>query len=361
MKFNKLARIPDNIFKIAKILGDAGYQTFIVGGAIRNILLGKQPKDWDITTDATPDEIVRIFEEQNLKVFQMGMGLGISKVFIGGSDYEISTFRKKLGYEETARPKTSEFSKSIKEDLSHRDLTINSIAFNPLTNELIDPFGGQKDLEMGIIRTTGNSDERFKEDPVRPLRAIRFATQYKFTLDKDTQTAIKRSAAKLKYISAARIKKELDALLLSNEPSGGLQLLHDLGLLKVIIPEVDITNAVKTIDDTPKQLDVRWGVLLQDTGKKGEISTKTAREIMRRLKFKLVDIEKINKLIYTQNDPLDIKDLDITKSELQKMGIPAKDTEKVLEKLLDLVISFPEKNKKPSLQRWVKNNWDEVK
>ena len=322
--------IPGNVIKIGNILNKNGYQAFIVGGAVRDVLLNKPVNDWDVATNATPKEVIGIFEKENIKTIPTGEKFGTITIHIENEDYEVTTFREESNYEDYRRPTAVSFAKSIEDDLSRRDFTVNALAINLKTGELIDPFGGQEDLKRGIIRAVGRPFERFKEDALRLMRAVRFATRYGFGMDADTSKAIKRNAERLRYVSAERVKTEMDGILMSDKPSIGLQLLHDLGLLKIILPEVDILDTVPqespwhhknvwghtldVVDASPARLDVRWATLLHDTGKEkartrdetgrdrfighDKISAEIADKVLHRLKFDNAAIKKIVRLIF---------------------------------------------------------------
>jgi tRNA nucleotidyltransferase (CCA-adding enzyme) len=330
MKFNKLFEVPEQIELIAKTLKDAGYQAYIVGGCVRDMLIGRTPKDWDLTTNATPKETTKVFEDKGIRVIPTGEKFGTVTVHMDDEDYEITTYRLEADYSDARRPTAVSFSKDLKEDLARRDLTINAMAYDPLTGELVDPFGGQDDLEKGVIKAVGRAEERFHEDALRLMRAIRFASRYGFEIDEDTKKAIKRNANRLRYVSAERVREELSGILMTKKPSVGLQLLLDLDLLKIILPEVAILDTtpqqspwhhknvfghtLDVVDNSPNKLDVRWATLLHDTGKEKArqrdetgrdrfighdvISSEIADAILHRLKFDNAFIKKITKLIF---------------------------------------------------------------
>jgi tRNA nucleotidyltransferase (CCA-adding enzyme) len=330
MKFSNFGDIPPQVLELAQILSEKGHEAYLVGGCVRDIMLGRTPKDWDITTDAVPQEVIKIFEAEDMRVIPTGEKFGTVTVHLDDEDFEITTYRLEADYSDARRPTAVSFSKDLKEDLSRRDLTINAMAFDPLTGELVDPFGGQEDLEKGLIKAVGRPEERFHEDALRLMRAIRFATRFGFGLDEDTKKAIKRNAERLRYVSAERIKKELDGILLSDKPSVGIQLLHDTGLLKIVLPEVDILSTVPqnspwhhkdafghtmdVIDASPPRLDVRWATLLHDIGKEkarvrdetgrdrfighDKISAEIAEVVLKRLKFENTAVKKIVRLIF---------------------------------------------------------------
>lgn len=329
MNFNKISNIPEPVMFIAKILNDAKYSAYIVGGCVRDMLLGRTPKDWDLCTNAIPTEITRVFEEAGIRTIPTGEEFGTITVRLEEQNFEVTTYRLEADYDDARRPKAVSFSKDLKEDLARRDLTVNSMGFSPLTGELVDPFGGQEDLESGLIKAVGDPNERFREDALRLMRTVRFATRYDFKLDPDTAAAIKQNAERLRYVSNERVKDELDGILMSKKPSVGIQMLHDLGLLKIVLLEVDILDTVPqnspwhhkdtfghtldVIDAAPARNEVRWATLLHDTGKEkarvrdetgrdrfighDKISAEIADQILHRLKFKNNEIKKIVKLI----------------------------------------------------------------
>ena len=329
MEINKLTDIPKPVIRIVQVLKDAGHQAYIVGGCVRDMILGREPKDWDITTDAVPQDTTRILNEADIKNYPKGEQYGTIAAIIDEEDYEITTYRLESDYSDARRPKAVSFAKDLKEDLARRDLTINAMAYDPMTGELVDPFGGQEDLEKKVIKAVGRPDERFHEDALRLMRAIRFASRYGFDLDEDTKKAIKRNAERLRYVSAERVRDELNGILLTQKPSVGLQLLHDLGLMKIVLPEVDILDTVPqqspwhhknvfghtldVVDNSPAREDVRWATLLHDTGKEkarvrdeagrdrfighDKISADISHDVLRRLKFKTNVANKIEKLI----------------------------------------------------------------
>ena len=198
MKFSNFGDIPPQVLELAQILSEKGHEAYLVGGCVRDIMLGRTPKDWDITTDAVPQEVIKIFEAEDMRVIPTGEKFGTVTVHLDDEDFEITTYRLEADYSDARRPTAVSFSKDLKEDLSRRDLTINAMAFDPLTGELVDPFGGQEDLEKGLIKAVGRPEERFHEDALRLMRAIRFATRFGFGLDEDTKKAIKRNAERLR-------------------------------------------------------------------------------------------------------------------------------------------------------------------
>ena len=205
--------MPEKVEYIIDTLYEHGYEAFAVGGCIRDSLLGSEPKDWDITTNALPLEIKKIFS----KTIDTGIEHGTVTVLIDKEGFEVTTYRIDGEYEDARHPKNVEFTSNLKLDLMRRDFTINAMAYNNVVG-LVDEFNGKEDLEIGIIRCVGDATKRFDEDALRILRAIRFSARFGFEIHKDTRLAIKEKSVLLKKISAERIKAELDKTLMSAHP-----------------------------------------------------------------------------------------------------------------------------------------------
>lgn len=225
----------------------AGFEIYVVGGVVRDILLKRPLYDWDFTTNATPEEILKVFPEG---FYDNKYGtVGIKNDQVGNRPLEITTFRKEYGYSDSRRPDQVAWGKSLREDLARRDFTINAMALRrtPQSNqfELIDPFSGQKDLENKLVRAVGSPDERFSEDALRMMRAVRIAAQLGFTLEEKTQAAIKKNIPLIQKISAERIRDELLKLLASDYPADGYLILHGCGLGQYILPEMEQTFAIE--------------------------------------------------------------------------------------------------------------------
>ena len=226
----------ETIKTLANKFRDAGFKLYEVGGSIRDSILGKKSSDADFTTDATPDKTKEILTNSGLgSVFGIGEAFGTVGLHTSdGEKIEITTFRKEV-YPTNSRKPVVEFGKDLKDDLARRDFTFNAMARDASTGELIDPFGGQEDLKNGIIRTVGNSKDRFAEDPLRMLRAVRFASKFGFNKFEFEMP----EPEKLQNISKERISEELNKILLSNNPKYGINLLKKFGLMKYVIPEVE--------------------------------------------------------------------------------------------------------------------------
>lgn len=317
--------LPDDVKSICNSLNQAGYEAYVVGGAVRDHLLGKPPHDWDIATNTHPDQIKSVFS----KTIDTGIKHGTVTVMLNNRGYEVTTYRVDGNYSDGRHPDTVEFTSSIDADLARRDFTINAMALD-IHGKLIDPFGGRADLDKGIIHCVGNPYQRFAEDALRMLRAFRFEAQFNFQISAGTKCAIKQSVDKLNSVSAERIRDELTKLLVADHPALALEDAYLLGVTKVILPEFDrmtecphenkyhYTNvgrhSLAVVMGVPARSTLRWAALLHDVGKpdtkayddtKGryryighpERSVEIASTILDRLKFSNADKNHILKLI----------------------------------------------------------------
>ena len=304
--------IPKALRDFARVFRDAGRQAWLVGGALRDMILGKSVNDWDVATDAPAREVARMFP----RVIPTGIQHGTVTVLWKGLSIETTTFRVDGGYGDGRRPDSVTFTSDIREDLKRRDFTMNSLAYNLETGELLDPHGGRADLKAGIVRAIGDPMERFTEDGLRPLRAVRFASQLGYRIDPDTLAAIPRTLDNVRRVSVERVRDEIIKILLSFRPSYGLKLLEDTGILPVILPELSECRGVEqkgfhrfdvldhsflACDGSPDRIELRLAALLHDIGKPAaraegpdglptfhrheEISARAAEEALRRLKF----------------------------------------------------------------------------
>lgn len=273
--------IPDHVGYIIDTLMEHGYEAYAVGGCVRDTMLGKAPEDWDITTSASPSQVKSVFR----RTVDTGIAHGTVTVLLDGTGYEVTTYRVDGEYEDGRHPKSVKFTASLLEDLKRRDFTINAMAYNP-GEGLIDAFGGMEDLEQGIIRCVGDARERFTEDALRILRAVRFSAQLGFGIEDKTVEAIRDIAPNLRRISKERIQAEITKLLLSDHPGYFLKL-YECGITAVLMPEFDVMmnmpqnnkchcydvgrHTLAMLEHTPKDKILRWTALLHDIGK---ISTK---------------------------------------------------------------------------------------
>lgn len=304
-------KIPDKVKFIIDTFYENNYEAFMVGGCIRDSLLSKEPKDYDIATSALPNITESLFE----KTIPTGIKHGTITVLLDKEPFEVTTYRIEGEYKDNRRPDEISFVTNIKDDLSRRDFTINAFAYNSKEG-LKDYFNGLEDLQNKIIRTVGDSNKRFNEDALRMMRAIRFASQLDFNIEKSTLDGIKKNKNLLKNISFERIRDELCKLLLSDNPRKGLNLLKDCGVLDVIIPELTsligfnhktkdynedlFDHTLSVVENTPNDLILRLSALFHDIGKpkvNDNISEDITRKILTRLHFDNKTIKSVCILI----------------------------------------------------------------
>lgn len=228
-----LIHLPEDVKAILHTLQEAGYEAYAVGGCIRDSLLGRRPDDWDITTSAKPQETKALFG----KTIDTGIQHGTVTVMRHGRGYEVTTYRVDGEYEDGRHPKEVTFTASLKEDLRRRDFTVNAMAYNE-KDGLVDLFGGRQDLEQKIIRCVGEANERFEEDALRIMRAVRFSAQLGFSIEERTKEAIRGHAERLRQVSAERIQVELTKLVISPNPDF-LRIAWETGITAVVLPEFD--------------------------------------------------------------------------------------------------------------------------
>lgn len=242
----KKITVPKEVTMTLAVLQNAGYEAFLVGGCVRDLILGVPPKDYDITTTATPEEIVSLFPKTfyendygTVGVVTCGEELGITCVDETVKVIEVTPYRLEGEYSDNRHPDEVKWSKNIEDDLKRRDFTVNAIAYNPITGEVVDPFDGQTDLKNKVIRAVGAPDARFREDALRLMRAIRFVAQLDFDLDPVTRESIEHNADLLGNISRERIRDEFVKLVMTDSPMYGISLLEKTGLLRYIVPELE--------------------------------------------------------------------------------------------------------------------------
>ncbi|MFP2911407.1 CCA tRNA nucleotidyltransferase [Pyxidicoccus sp. 3LFB2] len=276
------ADIPRPVLDVIARLRELNHAVYLVGGCVRDMVRLVPPKDFDVATSALPEEVQRAFR----KVIPTGIQHGTVTVVQGGTHVEVTTFRSEGDYLDGRRPSSVAFERDIVKDLSRRDFTINAMAYNPLDRELVDPFGGQADLHAQLIRCVGSALERFSEDGLRPMRAVRFAAVLGFSLDASTRDAIPATLSVFRKVALERVRDELTKLLLSPRAEGGLVLLAETGLLDVFLPEVARADAEAArlaraaVQAAPLEIEVRLATLLADL-----VERTPARDIGLRLKF----------------------------------------------------------------------------
>lgn len=317
-------QLPEKVHQIITTLKNHGYEAYAVGGCVRDSILGRKPEDWDITTSATPMETKALFA----RTFDTGIEHGTVTVLMEKEGFEVTTYRIDGEYEDSRHPKEVQFTRSLSEDLLRRDFTINAMAYNEEVG-LVDLFGGAEDLEKGVIRCVGNATERFSEDALRMMRAVRFSAQLGFAIEEETKKAIRLLAPTLRNISAERIQAELVKLLISAHPER-IREAYELGITEVVLPEFDAM--MRTEQETPHHCYnvgehtihalqsvapdkvLRLTMLFHDMGKpakktvddagvahfKGHapVSEQMTKDIMHRLKFDNDTLRKVTKLVY---------------------------------------------------------------
>ncbi len=278
--------IPKEVIAVVALLKHEGFEAYLVGGCVRDVLMGKKPKDWDVTTNALPEDIQRIFPHT---FYENNFGT-VGVVTDGVEDktlevIEVTPYRTESGYSDKRHPDTVSFGTSLKEDLKRRDFTMNAIALDPLTGDIEDPHKGQADIDAKIVRTVGTPEERFNEDALRIMRAVRLATELDFELAPETISAIQKLAGSLADISAERIRDEFTKLILSPNPRRGIEALYELHLLRYVAPEVEegvnvkqnqahsygvfehIVRTLQAAADKHATLEVRLAALFHDIAK----------------------------------------------------------------------------------------------
>ena len=325
-------KIPSEIKQVHETLKRVGFESYLVGGCVRDLLISREPKDWDITTNATPEEIQALFIETFYENTYGTVGVVTESADPSLKVVEITPYRLESGYSNARHPDEVEFSKTLADDLKRRDFTINAIAYDPSTEELIDLHNGREDIGRRIIATVGNPDERFAEDALRILRAIRIAADLDFAIDTQTAVGIANNAVHLVKISKERIRDELVRILMSPRPLQAIYVAQKLGVLKYILPQIEdgigidqnqahsfdvfehLLRSLQCAADKEWPLEVRLAALLHDVGKPRTrvwsdtkkdwtfhghevVGARMARDILRELKFPKETIERVTSLI----------------------------------------------------------------
>jgi tRNA nucleotidyltransferase (CCA-adding enzyme) len=321
-----LKKVPAEVKEVVTALRAAGKQAYLVGGCVRDLLAGLDVGDYDVATDATPEEVRGIFR----RTAPTGIKHGTVTVLGDEGDYELTTFRRDGKYGDARHPDDVTYAESVEEDLSRRDFTINALAYDPLEDELVDLFGGAEDFERGVVRAVGDAAERFREDGLRPLRAVRLAARFGFEVDADTLNAIPGVLDRVRMVAAERVRDEFVKMLATApKPSYGIELMRETGLLEVYLPELlegyavtqnefhayDVyTHSLYTCDAAPAEKPlVRLAALLHDIGKPRTrvvrdgrvtfynhqaVSRRMARDILNRLRFSKKQRDHVLHLIY---------------------------------------------------------------
>ena len=394
-------QIPQEVEEIIGKLKHYGYEAYAVGGCVRDTILGREPGDWDITTSATPQQVKEVFP----KTIDTGIQHGTVTIMINHVGYEVTTYRIDGEYEDGRHPKSVEFTASLKEDLRRRDFTINAMAYSHETG-IVDEFGGMEDLEQKVIRCVGCAVDRFTEDALRILRAIRFAAQLGFEIEQETFDAIKKIAPNMVHVSKERVQAELTKLLLSPNPEK-IGLVYETGISQYV------SDAFHTVDRSRMRIDsalekkkhIRWAAFLKntsvqeadavlhdlkldnDTINKVKVLVRwfehplnpdktELRRMMSRMDASLYDdllelkklsspevqrleeLEQVGRLsaeIREHGDCVNLKDLAVSGSDVIKAGIkPGKAVGEVLNRLLEMVLEEPARNEKEYLTDQIK-------
>ena len=397
--------LPTKVKQIISKLEKADFEAYAVGGCVRDSILLRSPEDWDITTSAKPEEVKKLFST----TIDTGLQHGTVTVVIEKEGFEVTTFRLDGDYADGRHPDRVAFTSSLTEDLRRRDFTINAMAYSEKTG-LIDEFDGERDLEDGIIRAVGEAKERFSEDALRMLRAIRFAGQLNFNIEEKTFDAIKELSSNISKVSVERIAKELEKLLLSGNPEY-IALVYETGIFSVIAPEVamlfengEISDSIKALSrasfpEKKELYQIRLAIFLEGLGadkaakllKRLKLDNDTINTVKKLLELSLREVEnnetdmrrtvkeagykmmplllemrrakglKDNKDLYqTVIDNgycTSISELNINGKDLMDAGIPKGALiGSTLERLLELVIEKPELNTRESLLLEVRRN-----
>ncbi|MGC2331785.1 MAG: CCA tRNA nucleotidyltransferase [Candidatus Acidiferrales bacterium] len=321
--------------RVCRVLRDAGHQAYFVGGCVRDILLEREPADYDVATDATPERVQQLFPRSLAVGAQFGVVVVTEDSPSGDSlQVEVATFRSDIGYSDGRHPDRIVYAKSPQEDAKRRDFTINALLLDPETNEILDFVGGRSDLRAGIIRAIGNAEDRFREDKLRMVRAVRFAARFRYAIEEATFAAIVGLAPEIHQVSRERIRDELTKLLIEGEARRGFELLDATRLLPELLPEIAQMKGVQQPPQFHPEGDVwthtllmigklqpnfsptlAWGVLLHDVGKPPtfkppsgpngrirfdehvEVGARMAEEICHRLRFSNEDTAQVVALV----------------------------------------------------------------
>lgn len=335
--------IPTNVSRVTEVLKSAHFEAFLVGGCVRDLLMkqinhvSREPKDWDITTNARPEQIVKLFEDNGFKVVYENTFGTVSIVFEEESltsnvrEVQITPYRIEGGYSDNRHPDSVSFSTNIHDDLSRRDFTMNAIAFDPETFEAIDPFHGKQAIEKRLIECVGNPKERFSEDALRIMRTIRFSAQLGFTVSHETLNAIVETKELLRNVSAERIRDEFIKIINSETPGIAMFHMKQLGLLEIVLPEIipaigceqggvhiydvfdHLVHALQHAADKQYPFHIRLAALFHDIGKPKTrrpghkkaytfyghevVGARITEKIMNRMKFPKADIELVTKFV----------------------------------------------------------------
>lgn len=325
-------KVPEEVRRVATSLREAGFDAYLVGGCVRDLVLGRTPKDWDITTNARPEDIQRVFPDSFYENDFGTVGVKTDSEDDTLAVIEVTPYRTETGYSDKRRPDTVEFGDSLEEDLARRDFTINALAYDESKGHLVDPYKGQEDLGLKVLRTVRDPEDRFEEDALRLMRAVRLVAELGFALDTDTAAAIQKKAHNLGHISRERIRDEFVRILESDQPMMALVLCQQLGLLEYIAPDLlrgigidqnqahsytvfeHNLRALQHAADKGWGLDTRLAALFHDVSKPETrrwsdekkdwtfhghevVGSRVTKKVMEDLRFPRETIEKVTKLV----------------------------------------------------------------
>ena len=317
--------VPDAIISVVKTIEHSGFNVFIVGGAVRDLLLGRIPIEYDLATNALPNDIIQLFDHTT----PVGINYGTVLVHHDGANIEVTTFRTESGYNDQRHPEHVHFVSSIQDDLRRRDLTINAMAYQPLKESLIDPFDGRKDLDLRQIRTVGNPLHRFEEDALRPYRCFRFMSQLGFGLQLDLREALKQ-LSNIQQPAIERIRYEMERMLMGRYWSAGVSAMTLTGWLDHFGISID----VHSIPQLPHDRLFRWAWL---------ISHGNFDQLSKIFQFSKQDIRQMKHILSWNFDEFailfELSDLAVNTEQLQSLGFQGKDLGAIQSHLLELVRS----------------------
>lgn len=324
--------VPQKVSLVAEVLEDAGFEAYLVGGCVRDLLLGRKPKDWDITTNAHPDQIEALFEETYCNNDYGTVGVVTEAEDIALKVVEVTPYRAEGEYTDKRRPDKVEFGVSLEKDLERRDFTVNAIAFRLKDEKLVDIFGGEADIVKKTLKTVGEADKRFNEDALRMMRAVRLAAELNFAIESKTMASIVKNSALISHISAERIRDEFLRIIDSATPMPGIAMLEKFGLIDYILPEIKdsigceqggihaydvyehLLRSLQGAADKGFSIEMRLAALLHDIGKPATrreggknkkytffghevVGARMVNKIMKRLKMPLETAKKVELLV----------------------------------------------------------------
>ena len=325
-------QVPEEVRKVAALLREAGFESYLVGGCVRDLVIGRSPKDWDVTTNAKPEDIQKAFPDSFYENDFGTVGVKTDSEDERLAVIEVTPYRTETGYSDKRRPDKVEFGDSLEEDLARRDFTINALAYDDSKGQIVDPYKGQEDIGHKVLRTVGNPEERFEEDALRLMRAVRLVAELGFALDADTAAAIQKKAHNLGHISKERIRDEFVRILNSSQPMMALVLCQQLGFLEYIAPDLlrgigidqnqahsytvfeHNLRALQHAADKEWSFDIRLAALFHDISKpetrrrsdeKNDwtfhghevVGSRVTRKTLEDLRFSRETIEKVSKLV----------------------------------------------------------------